>query len=478
MTTKYIRGIDFLFFIIILTLIFSNLPKPISLDVLGTTGKEFAIYPLCISTILTVYIWRISKKEGRLLDWGIDDTFNQDFTKVKWYISALLLFLILSVLLGVWSYPYYDQLLDNSEFLPARLAHAMELFHSDNISKGGIGLWLAVKGVKNIILDTLLVFGGAFLIYLWYRKRLTRCFDLFIKGIFISLGIIFLYELIELPYLLGSQKATSILATINPYIHQIGYLNNYYIANTNAEVQAYAWWPPLLWKHQVRSVFPEPSFFGLYCAFAIPWLWYVLFRIRDGYLASLKCIAVAAVILFFDFLVFATQARTAVLLFLGESALLIFYGFYQRRNVRKRILSIILLAVIAFVGSLFFFQAEKDSFAIDEGYIVEDGTESFLQKAGESYVSENIASAVGKSQRSNRARFSLMEAELRVWTDYPLLGVGKGLKGAYIPDKLPSDAIESSEVRMWLDRLHSNGALKASFLMYLNIHLSFVRLVF
>lgn len=120
----------------------------------------------------------------------------------------------------------------------------------------------------------------------------------------------------------------------------------------------------------------------------------------------------------------------------------------------------------------------KKIVAIDEGYIVEDGTESFLQKAGESYVSENIASAVGKSQRSNRARFSLMEAELRVWTDYPLLGVGKGLKGAYIPDKLPSDAIESSEVRMWLDRLHSNGALKHHFLMYLNIHLSFVRLVF
>lgn len=458
MMTRYRREIDLLFFILIVTLIFAPIPKLISLEILGTTGKEFAIYPLSIGIMLTTYVWIISKRKTDSFTWTQDDEAQSFFAKIKWYLSIFLLVLTISVIAGVIFYPYYGQILLNNGFLPVRLTQVMRLFHSENISKVGIALWLIIKGMKNIILDTVWLFGGAFLIYFWYKNKPERCFDLLIKGIITSLGIIFLYELIELPYLLGSKTAAHILATINPYIHQIGQFDNIYTGSSNAEVQAYAWWPPLLWKHQVRSVFPEPSFFGLYCAFAIPWLWYVWLKNRKNSLFSKKCIFLALVIFTIDFLVFATQARTAVILFMGETMLLVFYGIYRREKTTwLRIISVILFTILAFVGSLVFSQYEKN------GLVKFNGTEPFLQKKGENYISKNITSAVGKNQRSNRARFSLMEAELKLWTEHPIFGVGKGLKGAYIPEKLPVDATKSAEVRMWISRLHANGPLKASF---------------
>ena len=469
MLNIYERAFDVLFLLLIGTLIFAPIPKPISFEVLGVTGKEFAIYPLGIGMILMLYVWTRSGKRDILINNSINLESQSFFLNAKWYLGILSLILALSVISGVLSYPYYEQLLSSIEYLPARLIHVMEIFHSENISKAGIGLWLIFKGLKNVFFDVFWLFGGAFLIYVWYQQRPARCFELLLKGIFCSLGIIFLYEFIELPYLMGNQMAARILTTINPYIHQIGQLNNSYIRKSNAAVQAYAWWPPLLWKHQVRSVFPEPSFFGMYCAFAVPWLWFVWFQIKKGALLSLKGLAMAWAMTYLYFLLFATQARTAIILFIGELFLLLTYGIYKKnKGDLTKIIAILLLATMAFSGSLIFIQIEKDrslilSGTIDGSCIEENDSESLFSKAGKSYISDNIASAVGKDKRSNRARFSLMEAELKVWMDHPVLGVGKGLKAAYIPDKLPSDATKSSEVKMWLDRLHANGALKASF---------------
>lgn len=468
MLNRYEREIDTLFFVLIITLIFVTIPKPISLDILGVTGKEFAIYPLALGMILMLYAW-ITSRRKRQIGGTINIDSQKDISKIKLYLGILLMVLSLSVILGVLSYPYYEKLLSNSSFLPVRFTHATEIFHFEDISKTGIGLWLIFKGVKNVFFDVFWLFGGSFLIYLWYRNRPARCLDLLIIGIFGSLGIMFLYELIELPYLLGNQTAAHILAMINPYIHQIGHLNNHYVGNTDAAVQAYAWWPPLLWKHQVRSVFAEPSFFGMYCAFAVPWLWLVWFQTTKSNLLSLKGLSMALVMLFLYFLLFTTQARTAILLLTGELVLLLIYGIYRKnKGDFAKIIAILLLVSMGLGGSLIFTQVEKDRFTvfnrgIEGNYIKENNGKSVFSNAGKSYISKNITSAVGKDKRSNRARFSLMEAELKVWMAHPVLGVGKGLKAAYIPEQLPSDATKSSEVRMWIDRLHANGPLRATF---------------
>ena len=162
------------------------------------------------------------------------------------------------------------------------------------------------------------------------------------------------------------------------------------------------------------------------------------------------------------------------------------YGIYRRdKEILKRLIVVLFLIFIAFSGSLLFTQIERGGIgvfagAVNSSFKAKDNAESLAKKGGEnngspngspnkvkngaeSYISENITSAVGKDKRSNRARFSLMEAELKVWMAHPVLGVGKGLKAAYIPEKLPSDATKSSEVRMWIDRLHANGPLRATF---------------
>lgn len=459
MEKRYRQGIDILFFLLIFTLIFTYIPKPISLDFFGSTGRELAIYPLGIGMIMTTAYGCFISKNKSLYTEIINDEFLISFIRgIKCYFGILLLVLSCSVILGVIYYPYFGQLLNDATFLPARLVHIVEVFHISDISASGVKVWLIFKGLKNVFLDTFFLFGGAFLIYLWYRNRPDRCFKLLIDGIFVSLGIIFLYELIEIPYLLGSQTAANILTAINPYIHQIGALNNHYVGNNADAVKAFAWWPPLLWKHQVRSVFAEPSFLGLYCAFAIPWIWYLWFQDRRNRLLSVNNITLVVVMGLLYFLVFATQARTALLLFIGEFILLIFYGLYRKnKGTLKKICVIFLLIGIAFFANLAFVQVENSE------YFGNNNAELSLEEASQNYVSANITSAVGKDKRSNRARFSLMEAEIKVWLEHPALGVGKGLKAAYIPEKLPADSIKSSEVRMWLNRLHANGALKASF---------------
>lgn len=468
MVKWYLRFVDWLFLLLISSLIFTLIPHPISLEILGTTGKEFAVYPLMLGMLLTAYIWFISKGKN-IFGWSKGSDCQTFFTRAKWYFWILFAVLAFSAILGALNYPYTDQFLYNKSFLPVRLVKVMKIFSSEHLSEGTIILWLVFRGIKNVFFDVFWLFGGSFLIFWWYCERSARCLELLIKGIFVSIGIVFLYEIIELPYLLGSQTASSILTIVNPYIHQIGYLNNQYIGNSDDAVRAFAWWPPLLLKHQVRSVFPEPSFMGMYCAFVVPWLWFVWLQIKKDDLLSVKGVTLSIVMLVLYFLLFATQARTAILLLTGELVLLLIYGIYRKnKGDFAKIIAILLLVSMGLGGSLIFTQVEKDRFAllngdIDGNYINENGGESLFSKAGKSYISENIASAVGKDKRSNRARFSLMEAELKVWMAHPVLGVGKGLKAAYIPDKLPSDATQSSEVKMWLDRLHANGALKASF---------------
>lgn len=458
MGKQYEQEFDILFFILISTLIFTHIPKSISFDFLGPAGREFAIYPLGIGTIMTVYSWFISKKRGLARE-KINDKFSSlFFTTVKWYLGILLFISLCSAIFGVLFYPYFNQPLISNSFLPTRLMNIMKIFHFTDISKDGIKLWLILKGIKDVFLEIFFLFGGAFLIYLWYRNRPDRCFKLLIDGNFVSLGIIFLYELIEIPYLLGSQTAANILTAINPYIHQIGALNNHYVGNNVDAVKAFAWWPPLLWKHQVRSVFAEPSFLGLYCAFAIPWIWYLWFQDRRNRLLSVNNITLVVVMGLLYFLVFTTQARTALLLFIGEFILLIFYGLYRKnKETLKKICVIFLLIGIAFFANLAFVQVENSE------YFGNNNAELSLEEASQNYVSANITSAVGKDKRSNRARFSLMEAEIKVWLDHPVFGVGKGLKAAYIPEKLSADSMKSAEVRMWLNRLHANGVLIASF---------------
>lgn len=115
---------------------------------------------------------------------------------------------------------------------------------------------MVINIIRRFILEVIYSFGGAYLFYCWYKNDYKRGIDIIVKGILASTFIICFYCIIELMYLSHINEATKILETINPYIHEIK--------------KDGRWWPPLLWKNQLRSVFAEPSHFGIYVAFSLP----------------------------------------------------------------------------------------------------------------------------------------------------------------------------------------------------------------
>ena len=89
-----------------------------------------------------------------------------------------------------------------------------------------------------------------------------------------------IYSLFEIWWIwTGNSYCEQILITINRNLYTPEF--------------AHGWWPPLLWKGQVRSFAPEPSFFGI-------------------------------------FMVFMTKARTATVIYFGEVACLILISLWLR----------------------------------------------------------------------------------------------------------------------------------------------------
>lgn len=66
------------------------------------------------------------------------------------------------------------------------------------------------------------------------------------KGAVVGAIIICAYGVLDVWYLSGSHTAEYILTELNPIVHEI---------KSNG-----TWWPPLLWKGQLRSLFAEPSY--------------------------------------------------------------------------------------------------------------------------------------------------------------------------------------------------------------------------
>ena len=245
--------------------------------------------------------------------------------------------------------------------------------------------------------------------------------------------MIFCYCCIELFYLSGNESAKSILITITPYFHTI---------KSNG-----TWWPPLLLIGQLRSIFAEPSYYGIYFAFAMPILWYVTASTKK---TCYKVFSILAII-FFTFCLFLTQARTAVALFCGEIFILFAFTIYfKNKFVWKETSKIFVISITAFMLSGLFI----NNLLVDNRYSID---------SVDSYVESNLISLASTSQRSNGARYSIMITDLKIALDHPLIGVGTGLRNAYIPDYLPEMAKDNGEVKMWIKNQKEKGILRSGF---------------
>lgn len=271
------------------------------------------------------------------------------------------------------------------------------------------------------------------MIFCWYFSRVAQFKKILFYGILSSLMVTILYSCIEIPYLIwGNSYAKEALETINPYLFPIR--------------MGFGWWPPLLWRGQLRSVFAEPSFFSIWAAFVIPFLVYLLFNTKNKWMFAAFFVFVS--------MIFLTNARTGVALLLGETTLFSIYFFlWNRKAVYLKKWGIILtLVMVSFlcVSGINFTKNNLISIRDDTIIGIED------------YMENNLWSLSDIYARSNAARYGSTLAELYIGIDHPLLGVGRGLVAAYKTEYLPDFALQNKIVQNWLKHQNEEGIMKSA----------------
>lgn len=424
-----------LFFLIVLFVIFCNIPKMVQLNFLGSfLAKDLSLYPILIGAIYTGYTFYQERKLP----------FYKEERVLLFYIVTYVFILMLSFLHGLSMYPYYDAILagppDQIEKLPA-VQHFLSTIGIEVDTISLLKFWMFARPIKGFIVETIWYFLVPYLIFTWYKRNASEGFSILTRAIFCATVLVCVYSMIDVLYLSGSTLAETVLATLNPIVH--------YIQSNGT------WWPPLLWKGQLRALFAEPSYYGIYSAFAMPFLWYYWWQ----NIGRTKKIVITIILFLFTCGLFLTKARTANVLFIGEIILLICFTLWQRnRDFMKRTSTIVIISLVAFIVSVFslnFMPGSPQGSTM--GYDDKDSI------AISSYLEDNVGSLASSNKRSNGARYSILEASIAIGKDYPLLGVGKSLRNAYIPDYLSTEGKANSEVQYWIKNQEEKGIMKSGF---------------
>lgn len=426
------RTRDFLLYFIVIGLIFNKVPTVIRNDALGgTVGDKLVFYPLFIGSIYMIYLlWR--KK-------NFEDFYN-DCKIFYQYIGVYIGFLVVSLTWGLIDYPYCDLILNSSISQSKWLSQADFLLANNGIFVDKtvlLKIYMLIKPIKVLFLGVFYTFISATVIFYLYQRDSKKVFSILLQGTLCAVCIILLYSVIELFYLGHVSVAGDILKVVNPYIHSI--------KNDGT------WWPPLLWGGQLRSVFAEPSYFGIYAAFAMPLLWYKLIETP----MSFWKVFWGSILTVFTFCLFLTKARTAVVLFCGEMCLLFLaLAYFRTKAFLKESIIIVACSLIAFIFANLFIMNVMP---------LPDKVTAHMTviRSIEMYIGDNLQSINGKEKRSNRSRYSVMEADFRTGIEHPLLGVGIGLRDAYVGEKLAAMDNKSDEMKRWIQAQKERGVMRA-----------------
>lgn len=413
---------DRLWYLMVLFSIFATIPEIIRFNFWGAVfAEKLSFFPLLAGLLLTLYYEKCHVFKTSLS------------RRIGIYLLIYAVVLFISLIHGLVIYPYYGDILNGPisqvDKIPVMQAF-WQRFGFDVSETTLLSIWMFARPLKGLFMTTFWTFGCAYLIYYWYRKDSSRGLDIMRKGAVAGAIIICAYGVLDVWYLSGSHTAEHILMVLNPIVHEI---------KSNG-----TWWPPLLWKGQLRSLFAEPSYFGIWCAFAMPWVWYTFC------IAERKPVKVGSLVLIFAlaFLCFLTKARTANVLIIGEAVFLALATVVYRKYIFKRAVIIIMCLLCAFSG------------AIMAGGILQ-GSSPEGSKLAEKYIKDNITSLVGDDKRSNGARYGVLEAHIKMGLDYPVLGVGSSLRSAYVATYLPQKAFSNSEIKMWLRNQREKGIMKS-----------------
>lgn len=355
--------------------------------------------------------------------------------KIKCFFVIYILWQIICMINGLYNYQYNELL--TLEQIP-KLELILNTLRIEGIMINeilAIKCWLFIRFIKSIILFNNGVFLIVFYIYHLYRNDFNKGFN-DIRSVILSLVLIMgIYSFIELLWLkLSLNFSTEILIYVNPFLYD--------------PVSSHGWWPPLLWKSQLRSICTEPSYFGIISILSLPILWSYVFDNK-------KRKWIYLLVFYFSFMIFATNARTAFVITGGEMFLLFVSCFIVRRKKYvKKVTAILLITFLAFSANLVDYKSILNVSSEDISYIT----------SVEGYMENNVSSLTKKDSRSNSARLSNLVANINTIMEYPILGVGTGLKDAYLDRNLPDFAYDNDEVvNHWHKYMIEKGVLQSGY---------------
>lgn len=349
------------------------------------------------------------------------------------FFAVFIAWQIICLVVGLITYEYNELLtLDQISKLEVILGYASN-FGIEINELVAIKCWLFLRFIKNILLLNNIVFLVAFYIYHLYQSDFTKAFQDIRKAVVVLVVIMGTYSFIELLWLkLDLDFAKRFLEFINPYLYD--------------PKSSHGWWPPLLWKNQLRSICHEPSFFGILSIFCLPFLWSLLLENKYKILSSL-------LIFYFTLMIAATNARTAIILVFAEIICLGFWLLITRSKIILiKFVIILSISALAFGANLINFKQLTNNTNTQNTVV-----------AAEKYLQKNVASVTNIKARSNSARLGNLVANLEVIKQNPIFGVVSGLKDAYIDSNLPEFAYTNNEVKNWSRYMHNEGVLKAGY---------------
>ncbi len=390
------------------------------------------------------------------------------------YLLVFFLWQCLCTVIGIQEFDYYA--LVSLEQMD-KLRYFTQTLQSSGLPVTdvmAIKIWLCLRFLKDCLLYVIFSYGVSLWVFQMYKEEKTHpdatrtaVFSHLVLAVTVLCLTMTAYSIIEIGYLSGNLNCARILAKINPLLYEVEKLHG--------------WWPPLLWKDQLRSLFAEPSFFGLASTMIAPFFIYKILNppkrcfVKGFY----NCIFILFVVM-----LFLTRARTALVLFIGQLFLFVFYVLLFKHRYFKKVLQVLLVVLFSFALSLHIMSgfkvvnldsdtARSSNVTANASDYVSDNVASVVGNKrsntarssnvtanASDYVSDNVASVVG-NKRSNTARFASVRATFLTGFQHPVFGVGMGLSTAYVNANFTRDDLNNNEVRNWSRYVEKEGVLKS-----------------
>ncbi|WP_295285463.1 O-antigen ligase family protein [Veillonella sp.] len=431
-SNKYIDSLIGLSFIFV---IFPVIPMSLRIGFLGGEfSAKASFYTLLLCLIYSIWIQRHKLCQYKL------------YWKMLLYIVLLSLTITVSLVHGLVNFPYYE-LIPGSDYGNHKLASILQAIFNQDISEYTLSvIHFSFRVLKNSLTQLIFTFGFSYLVFCWYKYRTEIILKIVSIGSLISASLVVGFGIIELFYFGGQQWALSVLTYIRPIVHAIE-INN-------------TWWPPLFWPElQFRSLFPEPSFLGIYTVITIPFLWNIIFTSKNKKLVVYSSI----IVMLLEMITLLANSRTATIFLLIDHILLILVLCIQFRNKRFIIHTVFvtLIGLFAFLGNIVY----TSNVLYTQNVLTKDtkniSTQQVVNQIS-SYGENNITSLSKKSSRSNNQRYGVMKADLNIFIENPLLGIGQGLRTPYVLNHLDEDTLNNTEVKMWINNIKNKGLINIS----------------